>query len=97
MSRHTIPALRPGLEVSVGWDRPLASFYGQVFDPTIDDEVADPIILWIGGGPGEVATVEALAAALAPQATLEPEMLDTLREDCAREGVRPAPRLNLLR
>jgi len=30
MSRYSIPALQPGLTVTVGWDNPLTTFFAQV-------------------------------------------------------------------
>jgi hypothetical protein len=50
MSRYSIPAQDPRLQVVVGWDNPLVTLFAQVFDPSIaEDEEA--CLLWIGTAP----------------------------------------------
>ena len=39
MSRYSVPTQHPGLTVIVGWDNPLATFFVQVFNPSIDEDV----------------------------------------------------------
>ena len=56
MSRHALP-IREGLEASsawIGWDRPLLTFFAQVFveDPSDPEEEID--ILWRGTFKGEL-------------------------------------------
>lgn len=64
-----------------------------------DDESTDEdyFTLWVGTSVGEVLTVEALADALAPFATLTPELRETLRNDCAREARPPTEHQLLIR
>lgn len=91
MSRHTIRAKTPERhEITVGWDRPLRTFFAHVHDRDIlrridaeeiseDDE--DPIILWVGGKHGECPTVEELAQRLEPYADIPAEIRAVLAED----------------
>lgn len=56
MSRHQLP-LREGVEASsawIGWDRPLLTFFAQVFvtDPADPDEEVE--LLWRGTSEGEL-------------------------------------------
>lgn len=69
MSRRIIPnapGSPAGRETTVGWDAPLATFFGMAFDPPASGDLYDNEIqvFWVGGNPGEIPTVEALAAAL---------------------------------
>jgi hypothetical protein len=80
MSRHSIPAQQPGLTVIVGWDNPLATFFAQVFNPSIDED-EDACLLWIGTAPEVIPTVAALQAQLAGWAALPPDIVDRLRRD----------------
>jgi hypothetical protein len=50
MSRYSIPTQDPRLTVIVGWDNPLATFFSQVFDPSIEDD-DEAELLWIGTAP----------------------------------------------
>jgi hypothetical protein len=80
-SRFTIPPRAPGLVISVGWDNPLGTFFAQVLHEQKDDDLRDPIILWIGTKYGEVRRAEDLVAMLAPYAELTDEHLKRLRAD----------------
>jgi len=59
MSRYSLPAQQPGLTVIVGWDNPLTTFFAQVFDPSIEEDV-DACLLWIGTAPEAIPTVAVL-------------------------------------
>jgi len=59
MSRYSIPTQDPRLTVIVGWDNPLATFFSQVFDPSIEDD-DEAELLWIGTAPEAIPTVAAL-------------------------------------
>jgi hypothetical protein len=100
MSRRTIPAPAPGLTVVVGWDNPLGTFFAQVARALqSDDDESDPIVFWTGGEFGEVPHAEDLVNALAPYATLTPEMVAQSRTDraaCADRGPSPL-QLEMLR
>ena len=80
MSRSSIPAQQPGLTVIVGWDNPLTTFFAQVFDPSIEEDV-DACLLWIGTAPEAIPTVAALQAQLTSWATIPPAILDCLTRD----------------
>ena len=80
MSRYSVPAQDPRLTVIVGWDNPLATFFSQVFDPSIaEDDEAD--LLWIGTALQAIPTVAALQAQLAGWATIPPAIVDRLTRD----------------
>ena len=80
LSRSSIPALQPGLTVTVGWDNPLTTFFAQVFDPSIEEDV-DACLLWIGTAPEAIPTVAALQAQLVGWATIPDDMVDRLLRD----------------
>ena len=80
MSRHDIPARRPRTEVTVGWDAPMQTFFAQVEDLDAPDD-ADPLLLWIGSEPREIAEPEAMIVPLVPYAELTAELLTELRRD----------------
>jgi hypothetical protein len=79
MSRYRFPAQDPRLTVVVGWDNPLATFFAQVFDPSMDQEGAD--VLWIGAVPQALPTVAALQAQLAGWATLPAALVAQLTHE----------------
>jgi hypothetical protein len=49
MSRYTIPAQDPRYEVVVGWDDPLETVFGQVFDTTAGED-EEECVYWEGAG-----------------------------------------------
>ena len=80
MSRHEVPAKAPGDVVFVGWDRPLYTFFGQVYRASVDDD--ENPVFWVGADrPRELLRAEDLALKLAPYATLSDHILATLRRD----------------
>ena len=48
MSQHILEPLTPRYEVRIGWDRPLSNFYLIVHDNEVDEDLADPVIVWLG-------------------------------------------------
>ena len=48
MSRYALAPHSARYEVSIGWDPPLANFFLQVRDCKIDEQAADPVIVWLG-------------------------------------------------
>jgi hypothetical protein len=80
MSRYNVPAQQPGLTVIVGWDNPLTTFFAQVFDPSIEEDV-EACLLWIGTAPEAIPTVAALQAQLAGWATIPDDIVARLRRD----------------
>ena len=83
MSRHTIPALIPDISVELGWDQGLMTFFTQVIRHQGDDDETDPMLLWLGTTPNEIARAEVLAGPLEPYAILTPEHILLLRKDRA--------------
>jgi hypothetical protein len=69
MSRYSISAQDPRFTAVVGWDNPLATFFAQIFDPSIEDD-DEAYVLWIGTAPHAISTVAALQAQLAGWATI---------------------------
>ena len=86
MSRHEISAKQPGTTVFVGWDRPLMTFFAQVFRADRDDDEGPE--LWIGGFYEECTIPEELRAPLAPFADLTDGDLSRLRDDRAADADR---------
>jgi hypothetical protein len=80
MSRYSIPAQDPRLQVVVGWDNPLVTLFAQVFDPSIEED-AEACLLWIGTAPEAIPTVAALQAQLVGWATIPADIVDRLLHD----------------
>jgi len=80
MSRYSISAQQSGLTVIVGWDNPLTTFFAQVFDPSIEEDV-EACLLWIGTAPEAIPTVAALQAQLVGWATIPDDIVARLRRD----------------
>ena len=80
MSRREIPARQPGDTVFVGWDRPLQTFFAQVYkDGYSEDE--NPVV-WVGADrPRELCGVNDLEQAVGPYAELTAAMRATLIGD----------------
>lgn len=89
MSRHDLPpnADQPHVvRATIGWDRPLQTFFAQVFFVTEDEPEDGEALIWLGTEPGELLTPEAAIAivdahALVPSdlaAQLDAEMRDTI-------------------
>ena len=85
MSRHTIRGIDPKLEVVVGYDRPMRTLFGQVFNnaATLDEE---EVIAQTGLRFDEVQTVDALAAFLAPHAVIPPRVKAVLEDEMANKA-----------
>lgn len=84
MSRYTIECAREGIEIVVGWDRPLRSLFAQVSDRTINDDEADPMLLW-----EDFRSTDELARAIAPWAELPTDVRERLAIE-GGEAPRPA-------
>jgi hypothetical protein len=83
MSRYIIPASATRYHVVVGWDAPLATFFGEVWDPTVPDEDDETAcVLWAGTVLGALPTVDALQTCLAAWAQIPPEIIAQLQQDC---------------
>lgn len=79
MSRHSFPGKAGATSVTLGWDRPLATFFVQVFVPDPNEAGEEATILWEGTAPGELPTA-ASAIALATRYADLPETLGTMLE-----------------
>lgn len=89
MSRHSLtPRDDDGLDVVVGWDAPLLTFFAQVLRPPENNLDDDAVLLWVGGDPGEICTPEDLAPLLAPWAELPADVVAQLHKDRRQ---RPGP------
>ena len=90
--RNTIPARALGVNVVVGWDNQMRTFFAQVERQQEDDDPRDPIILWLGSSSGEVLRPEDLVVPLAQYAELTDADLEELRADRAADLDRgPSP------
>jgi hypothetical protein len=80
MSRHRIEALDAKHEVWVGWDRPLQTYFCQVYDTKLPED--ENPILWLGADrPRQVREPDGLVRALKPYAELSPAIIRTLFAD----------------
>jgi hypothetical protein len=80
-SRREFPSKIPNHSVALGWDNPLMSFFAQVERDQDDDDERDPIVLWLGGNPHEIAAPEQMVERLRPYFDLTGPLLDQLRGD----------------
>lgn len=89
MSRHNLqpkPDQPHVVKATVGWDRPLQTFFAQVFFVTEDEPDEGEALIWLGTEPGELLTPEAAIAIVRPHVLvpldlanqLEAEMRDTV-------------------
>jgi len=65
MSRRDVPvksSAAPIVRVTVGWDRPLATFFAQAFAIAEDGE--EIAIVWRGSYPGELPTARSAIAVI---------------------------------
>jgi len=84
MSRHELEPFAKRYEVTVGWDRPLNTFFAQVKDLQLTDEEDDPVIVWVGTSYSEIPRPEDLQAHIAAFATISNAIMGALRSDRAR-------------
>jgi hypothetical protein len=82
MSRYPIPAHEARYHVVVGWDAPLTTFFGEVWDRTVPDEDDDAAcVLWAGTALSALPTVDALQTCLAAFATIPADVVTQLQQD----------------
>lgn len=82
MSRHDVTGKDPALEIIVGWDNPLQTFFAQVLRPACDDE-DDSVLVWVGTAWQKCPSPDDLVTKLAAYADLSEEQLSRLRLDRA--------------
>lgn len=81
MSRHDLEpkADQPHVvRATVGWDRPLQTFFAQVFFRTEHEPDEGEALIWIGTEPGELLTAEAAIAIVAPHVEVPIGLTDQL-------------------
>lgn len=84
MSRHNLqpkPGWKDVVRAVVGWDRPLQTFFAQVFFATDDESEEGEARIWVGTEPGELLTAEAVIAIVAPYAVVPADLPDRLTAD----------------
>jgi hypothetical protein len=60
----------PTLRVTVGWDPPLQTFFGQVVRPATASHADDTLIAWLGTRAQEIPSVAQLCRQLAAYAAI---------------------------
>lgn len=75
MSRYNISSAS-GLEINVGWDNPLQSFFAQVIQTETQVE-----FLWVGCKPGEIVCLLALEEKLNHYGPIPEEIKFKLQRD----------------
>ena len=86
MSRHELEqrdkAIAEGqLEIAIGWDRPLNTYFVQVLDPTYDEEDARFEVLWRGNRFGEILSTDEAIAMITPWAIIPADLRAALIAD----------------
>ena len=91
MSRYKLKSPQyPQYDIVVGWDAPLRTYFCIIQDFNIDDEEADPTILWVGTNYDEIMTVEKLCQQIADYVIIPDEIVVELTQD-ALEPFEPSP------
>ncbi|MDE0877908.1 MAG: hypothetical protein OSB00_04460 [Sphingomonas bacterium] len=81
-SRCTDPErIEPGTSVSIGWDRPLGTFFVQVLRPHPHLTGEDETVAWHGAHPGELTTAAAAVTIASRWADLPADLAITLETD----------------
>ena len=97
MSRYIIPAYETRYHVVVGWDAPLATFFGEVWDITVPDEDDEAAcVVWAGAALRALPTVDALQTCLEAFATIPHAVSVQLQQDCAATSPRSPLQARLL-
>lgn len=78
MSRYDFAGKNGATKVSVGWDRPLSTFFVQVFRPDPEMEDEEQTFIWEGTSPGELTKAADALRLAAPYADLPPDIASTL-------------------
>lgn len=76
MSRHEFTA--PGVEAVIGWDRPLNTYFAQVWDRTKDEDDPAAELVWIGCMPGEIHDPQTVIAAVRRHVNVPADLVNTL-------------------
>lgn len=92
MSRYLLDPLATADTITaaaIGWDRPLESFFVQVF-AGVDSDGEDNVILWTGTSPGELPTAAAAIALVQPYAAIPEDLNARLETDRLKTIATPA-------
>lgn len=83
MSRYKLPGREPRYHLVIGWDRPLYTFFAQVWDRPcpMGDMEETAICLWVGCTRGEVTAADHLAEAVREYCDIPEDVLDQLERD----------------
>jgi len=95
MSRYVIAPHAAHHQVIVGWDPPMQTLFGQVFETTVEEDDA-ACVLWVGLEVQALTTVAALQDALQGYATLSVDVVARLQHDQAHTPPRSALQERLL-
>ncbi len=80
MSRHEVPARKPGQKVFIGWDHPLLTFFGQVYDEAVDED-ENPVV-WVGTSRLRgIYEIEDLVRVMGKHAVIDADMRTKLYSD----------------
>ncbi|MEL0210745.1 MAG: hypothetical protein VW935_16530 [Novosphingobium sp.] len=92
MSRHDLEPKPDSIDVVravIGWDRPLQTFFAQVFFTTEDEPAEGEPLIWTGMEPGELLTAEAAIAIVAPHAIVPAGLAEQLTAEMrATNGIK---------
>lgn len=81
MSRYDFTGKAGATTVSLGWDRPLATFFVQVFRPDPEADGEEHAFIWQGSMPGELPKAADAIRLAEPYAHLPPDLGATLETD----------------
>jgi hypothetical protein len=84
MSRHELTPLagREGIEIAIGWDPPLATYFAIVrFSDDLAGADGDPILVWIGTSYSEISSASTVVEAARDFAHIPQTLVETLRAD----------------
>ena len=77
------------IKAVIGWDRPLQTFFAQVFTPTDEEPEEGEATIWLGTAPGELSSPEAAIGIVEAYADIPETLAETLAADMsATTGVK---------
>lgn len=87
MGRITVQAKAgQNVQITVGWDRPLETYFATVLRPGEDE---DMVLVWIGTAIGEITNAANVIAAIAPYAEPAADLRSRLEEDRGANAGKP--------
>ena len=83
MSRYELkPRAGNGvIKAVIGWDRPLQTFFAQVFTPTDEEPEEGEATIWLGTAPGELPTPDAAIRVVEAYADIPETLAASLSAD----------------